>query len=228
LKIDWNEKVVSAATEPITLQEIDLGPFDIRFLWQRFTRSTDSACFEIVAMEPNPSSVSDDVSHPHVKKNKLCAGEAVMPLRKALEQGRLADAFSLIRSVLLTYNAASPHVALEQWAGTKCHDCGDAVDSESVHYCEGCGDDFCEECFSCCRGCDISRCAGCLAGCDVCETPYCLRCLTPITSFWDALRHSAALFVDGRMSAEVLRILAVDHPATDAVYSTTLVNLMST
>jgi sulfur carrier protein ThiS adenylyltransferase len=39
---------------------------------------------------------------------------------------------------------------------------------------------------------------------------------------WESLRHSAALFVDGRMSAEVLRVLAAAHPATDTYYATTL------
>jgi molybdopterin-synthase adenylyltransferase len=39
---------------------------------------------------------------------------------------------------------------------------------------------------------------------------------------WEALRHQAALFVDGRMSAEVIRVLAVDAPATDVGYVRTL------
>src|SRR5262245_20315788 len=39
---------------------------------------------------------------------------------------------------------------------------------------------------------------------------------------WEALRHRAALFLDGRMSAEVVRVLAADFPVTDAYYATTL------
>jgi sulfur carrier protein ThiS adenylyltransferase len=39
---------------------------------------------------------------------------------------------------------------------------------------------------------------------------------------WEALRHQAALFVDGRMSAEVLRVLAGEAPATDRHYPTSL------
>jgi molybdopterin-synthase adenylyltransferase len=39
---------------------------------------------------------------------------------------------------------------------------------------------------------------------------------------WEALRHRAALYLDGRMSAEVVRVLAVDAPATDGSYATTL------
>jgi molybdopterin-synthase adenylyltransferase len=39
---------------------------------------------------------------------------------------------------------------------------------------------------------------------------------------WEAVRHRAALFVDGRMSAEVIRVLAIDSPATDRLYPQTL------
>jgi sulfur carrier protein ThiS adenylyltransferase len=39
---------------------------------------------------------------------------------------------------------------------------------------------------------------------------------------WEAVRDRVALFLDGRMSAEVVRVLAVASPATDACYTTTL------
>jgi sulfur carrier protein ThiS adenylyltransferase len=39
---------------------------------------------------------------------------------------------------------------------------------------------------------------------------------------WESLKCRAALFVDGRMSAEVIRILVADSPATDGSYATTL------
>ncbi len=39
---------------------------------------------------------------------------------------------------------------------------------------------------------------------------------------WETTRSSALLFVDGRMSAEVLRVLAVDDPAIDNYYPSTL------
>jgi hypothetical protein len=39
---------------------------------------------------------------------------------------------------------------------------------------------------------------------------------------WESLRGVAALYVDGRMSAEVIRVLAVQQPSTDAYYATTL------
>jgi molybdopterin-synthase adenylyltransferase len=39
---------------------------------------------------------------------------------------------------------------------------------------------------------------------------------------WEAVRPTAGLFVDGRMSAEVIRVLAVGRPALDVHYATTL------
>ncbi len=39
---------------------------------------------------------------------------------------------------------------------------------------------------------------------------------------WEAVRPAASFFADGRMSAEVIRVLAVSHPALDAYYATTL------
>jgi hypothetical protein len=50
----------------------------------------------------------------------------------------------------------------------------------------------------------------------------CVDSISTRRLLWDSLRHQAALFVDGRMSAEVLRVLAVASPATDAAYVTTL------
>ena len=39
---------------------------------------------------------------------------------------------------------------------------------------------------------------------------------------WETIRSSALLFVDGRMSAEVMRVLAVDDPIGDDSYARTL------
>jgi hypothetical protein len=39
---------------------------------------------------------------------------------------------------------------------------------------------------------------------------------------WESVRSHAALYIDGRMSAEVLRVLAVDSPRGDSYYQTTL------
>jgi sulfur carrier protein ThiS adenylyltransferase len=59
------------------------------------------------------------------------------------------------------------------------------------------------------------------AGEDLCVFA-CVDAIGTRRLLWEAVRHSAAFFVDGRMSAEVLRVLAVAHPATDGYYAGTL------
>ena len=123
LDVDWKRSVLSVTTEPITLQHVELGPFAIELCWDRLNHQPDSNCFDIDALEPNPASADDLITHPHVKDLSLCAGDAAPAIRTALQEGRLADAFCLVRSVLLTYNARSPHALLAQWDGQECSDC---------------------------------------------------------------------------------------------------------
>jgi hypothetical protein len=178
LTIDWNGKAICAATEPITLEAIYLGPFALRFFWERLEEAVDHYCFDVVALDPQPSALNEDVTHPHVKNNKVCPGDAAKPLERALDQGRLADAFCLMRSLLLTYNPRSPHVPLKGWAGTPCHDCDCSVAADELSCCLGCGNDYCDECLSMCRACRHTRCSGCLEDCAVCQQECCGNCLT--------------------------------------------------
>ena len=39
---------------------------------------------------------------------------------------------------------------------------------------------------------------------------------------WESVKNRAEFFADGRMSAEIIRVLAVGHPAIDDYYATTL------
>src|SRR5262249_50731533 len=172
-------KLLSVTTEPITLEGVELGPFAIQLYWKRLAHDPGSRCFDICALEPNPAAGNDRVTHPHVKDSKLCAGEATLPIQKALEQGRLADAFILIRSVLRHYNSSSPHAHLEHWYGSRCQDCGTSMSDEERSYCEGCSDDYCDDCSSSCTTCSALRCFGCLTPCVVCDNQFCSHCLKP-------------------------------------------------
>jgi hypothetical protein len=177
LRIDWKEFMLAVTTEPITLEHVELGRFEIQLHWERLAHLEGNDCFEIVALDPNPAQKNDSVTHPHVQSGSLCAGEAKRPLRAALAQGRLTDAFCLIRSVLRTYNAESPHVRLEDWAGEDCYDCGYSIGEDGSYYCPVCGHDYCEECSTCCAVCDQSNCRDCLGPCAVCEESCCKGCL---------------------------------------------------
>jgi hypothetical protein len=172
-----NKKPLTVHTEPIVLEGIDLGRFSVQLQWRRLAHGSNLDCIEIVPLDSNPVSGNDDVPHPHVRGHQLCAGDADEPLRRALEQGRLADAFLLIRSVLGTYNPHSAYASLKDWDGVSCWNCGYIILEDDNCVCESCEHDTCSECISSCKTCDRMRCRSCQTQCDVCDEPCCLGCL---------------------------------------------------
>ncbi|HSH96096.1 MAG TPA: hypothetical protein VK968_18260 [Roseimicrobium sp.] len=160
--LDARHRLIAATTAPIQLEDIPLGAFRIELHLDRLGDRPSAAAFDIVALQPNPPDCSEDVTHPHVRDRQLCAGEATMPIARALQQGRITDAFLAVRSVLETYNSSSPYVALEDWHGRPCGDCGTTVDPEQASSCEQCGQVCCEECASWCDICESSFCRCCL------------------------------------------------------------------
>ena len=155
--------VIAAETGPLTLEGVYLGPFSVRLRVDLLKAGRcDAGCFAVVALDPHPASCSPETTHPHVRDKALCAGEAAAAIEAALEEGRVCDAFLLVRSVLSTYNAASPYVRLEEWEGAECGDCGGVFDAERLYGCGHCGGDFCDGCSGSCDGCDEGCCDGCL------------------------------------------------------------------
>ena len=175
--VDATKKSITVQTKAIVLKEIELGRFLIRLHWPRLAEHSDIDCFEIVALDPRPAENDHTVTHPHVKNRHLCAGDAMIPLEKALSQGRLVDAFCLLRSVLETYNAGSAYVALEDWGGISCWNCGDVASEDDRYICECCDHDVCSECTSSCKECDRVYCSSCQTRCDECNEACCNRCL---------------------------------------------------
>jgi hypothetical protein len=68
----------------------------------------------VEAVDPNPATNDEEVTHPHVKSNGLCAGDATVPIQAALQDGRICDAMLLVNAVLQHYNPASPYVSLSR------------------------------------------------------------------------------------------------------------------
>ena len=154
--------IISAVTDAIELEGIELGDFEIRLHLPLLVNRPDVRAFEIIALNPHPAAASEDVIHPHVRDGQLCAGDATVLVTQALRSGRICDAFLAVSAVLHQYNPGSPYVRLDEWSGTACADCGQVVDEEHRYYCEGCNQDYCEECFSYCAICESSYCRGCL------------------------------------------------------------------
>lgn len=176
VEVKPDKAVICARTDRVVLEDVDLGPFEVVLDVKRLGERVDAGCFDCVALDPNPASSSEDTTHPHVQSNSLCAGDAAAPISQALRQGRIFDAFCLVRSVLQTYNSHSPYVALDDWSGNPCPDCGRSVGSDGFYYCEACGGDFCDDCVGRCDLCEESACDGCLERDPVSRQRCCPAC----------------------------------------------------
>ena len=99
--IDVKRRFLAVTTDAIVLDRMNLGAFSLCLHWPRLVHRSESDCFEIVAQDESKASAANpSVTHPHVRDGQLCAGDAAVPLRRALGDGRLFDAFAMIRSVL--------------------------------------------------------------------------------------------------------------------------------
>jgi hypothetical protein len=174
IRSDLRARTLAVITESIELENVLLGPFEIRLDWKHLAAEP---CYRVVALEPNPAATRDDVTHPHVLDEVLCEGHGRQAIRQALAQGRLLDFFTLVAHVLRTYNPESPFVELASWDGRACRDCGAVVDEDERFVCQQCGADVCDECYVNCAGCGDAHCAGCLTPCAVCDDGCCRWCL---------------------------------------------------
>ena len=72
----------------------------------------------------------------------------------------------------------SLHVALSDWHGSSCYDCGRTMSEDEDWFCPSCEHSFCGECSSSCYHCGETRCLNCLAKCAICDEYVCDRCIT--------------------------------------------------
>jgi hypothetical protein len=176
LNFDCKAKTVSITTDPITLDEIPFGSFEIRLFIDEMSKLYSESPYKIIAIEPNPAATDSNVTHPHVSSEKLCEGDGHVAIRKAIEQGRMCDFFTMVVNILQTYNPDSPYVSLDDWDGVCCYDCGYTVSGDESYYCEDCERDYCSQCSTYCQICDTTICLGCACECPSCEQPVCHRC----------------------------------------------------
>jgi hypothetical protein len=168
-------KELSVVTEPIELEELYLGAFSIRLNIAELS-AVEVANYDVVALEPYPPRSNSDVTHPHVRDNALCAGEAWEAIRVALRQGRLLDFFTLVNGVLNTYNDGSPYVRINDWGNIRCSDCDDSLDADDGYICDLCEGNVCSYCHSFCQECEETRCQSCSRDCLICQDSICEAC----------------------------------------------------
>jgi len=172
VEFDRSKQWITVTTEPIELDDVELGAFRIRLDLRRLGTSQP---YRVLAVDPHPAASCASTLHPHVQEEVLCEGEGREALQRALADGRLYDFFAIVRQILRTYNSSSAYVTLEDWHGTVCGDCGDTVsDAES---CSGCNEPSCGDCVSCCKRCHVSLCGECVVPCEGCNAKHCEKCL---------------------------------------------------
>lgn len=155
---DRDNNNILVEIEPIELDGIYLGPFRIELNLDKLPEVYSVSPYLVVALDPHPAATDEGVTHPHVSNRTLCEGDGAVTIRLALEQGRLVDFFSMIRSILSTYNPDSPYVSLDDWDGQACYSCGYVMSRDDTYYCSFCERDYCSECASYCRNCDETAC----------------------------------------------------------------------
>ena len=174
---DREQNSLSVTTEAVTLDGLYLGPFQIRLQLDTLSRIYDMSPYSVIALDPHPASTDESVTHPHVRDERLCEGDGATAIKAAIEQGRLCDFFTLVRSILNTYAPDSPYISIDEWDGTPCYECGYIMGSEDAYYCSYCEHDFCEQCSTYCQSCEEVFCLQCAGQCDNCQQMVCRNCI---------------------------------------------------
>jgi hypothetical protein len=176
VRLDARAGAVSAVVGPVTLGDVGLGRFRLSLDVGGLGPCCGAGCVRAEALDPNPASCDRTVTHPHVRDGRVCAGEGEQAAAAALREGRIFDAFAVLRGVLMHYAEDSPYVRLDAWDGSSCDACGTTVPSGDTYFCGGCHSDVCDGCSSVCRCCEDVRCDGCLDPCPACRRRCCSAC----------------------------------------------------
>lgn len=173
VRIDRRTAALAVRTDPIVLDGMGLGPFEIQLCWSALP---ESQCYSVVALQPNRSG-GEGYTHPHVLNERLCEGDGRLPIQRALAEGRLGDFFQIVTRVMDSYNSESAYCQLEDWDGRDCVSCGHSVSGDETYLCARCGDPLCFDCYERCDDCDETFCSQCVTPCASCEDVYCRGCL---------------------------------------------------
>jgi len=117
----------------VTLDGVYLGLFKIQLELDKLCKLYRDSPYCIIALDPHPAATSDEVTHPHVSNERLCEGDGSAAIKATLEEGRLYDFFTLVKNILNTYSPDSPYVALMDWDGEPCYDCGYVMSREDTY-----------------------------------------------------------------------------------------------
>ncbi len=71
LELDNAESTISVITEPITLDDVYLGPFRIQLELKKFSELCTASPYYVIALSPNPAATDETVTHPHPAMYRL-------------------------------------------------------------------------------------------------------------------------------------------------------------
>lgn len=191
--VELNQGELVITTEPVTLEDIGFGPFQISL---QLRRLDDEMPFLVTALEPNPAASCAETVHPHVHDRRLCPGQGRAAIQAALAEGRLYDFAVVVNQVLHTYGEGSAYVELRDWDGVRCHDCDSTVAEEDACTCTHCEKQVCGDCLICCGYCGDGYCGGCIDRCARCDEFSCSDCLARCDR---CRRHVCASCRDGEL-----------------------------
>jgi hypothetical protein len=181
VRVDLKTRQISVTTEPLELEGVYLGRFEIQLTWNDLLNGHPRN-YRVVALDPVPAPANDSVTHPHVQDESLCEGDGHLPILNALRQGRLYDFFVIVANLLRTYNSGSPYIALSDWHGVECTACGCTSSDDDIRSCEKCETSLCTDCCEFCEDCSGSFCSECTSCCECCSEYRCDRCLQPCSN----------------------------------------------
>jgi hypothetical protein len=172
---------VCAVCGPFTFDGIPLGRFEVRLrLGELGDGNVTAHAFKARPLNPNPHAEDRNVTHPHVSGGTVCPGDAEDAITVALQQGRVGDAFLLVKSVLSTWDDESAYLPIETWlegGGPSCPNCGDGYDRDNGYFCEVCEEEYCLDCGGICGACDCGICLSHKTSCDQCDSWFCMKCI---------------------------------------------------
>lgn len=178
VETDPESREIHVTTEPIILDGVYLGPFEIRLDLQSIGVPSP---YRVVATDANPASTNESVTHPHIQDETLCEGEGRAAIGSALASGRICDFFVLVHRVLNTYARGDAYVELSDWDGITCSDCGATTREDDSLPCRSCDDSLCLDCTVTCQACGHDFCSNCIGTCGLCDNHVCDSCLEQCT-----------------------------------------------
>ncbi|WP_166822394.1 hypothetical protein [Thalassoroseus pseudoceratinae] len=174
VEVNLSTSTLAVTTSPVVHEDVFLGPFRIAL---SFAAGQSSTSYTVTALEPHPAASDDAITHPHIQDGHLCEGEGRLPLRRALEDGRVFDVFQIIQQILTTYNSGSAYVSLDDWHGVPCVTCGMSTSDDERTSCQLTGEPLCWECAVSCSDCERTLAPDRTECCSECDDQFCSACL---------------------------------------------------